>query len=101
MGCRSGESLGGPPGGQQMVFQGGLADAVSVLSSHAPAAAQGDQDVGPLVLYQSCMRDRIRCGDRLFLWLGWISLSGVRVFLFDRPAPGWSAMDSRALHLRF
>src|SRR6266404_8093036 len=54
-----------------------------------------------MVLYQSRVRGRIRCGDHLFLRLGWISLSCVRVFVFDRAASGRCALGSGALHLRF
>ena len=38
-----------------MVPEGNLADAFSILSDNASASTQSDQDVGPLVLNQSCM----------------------------------------------
>ena len=34
------------------------------------------------------MRGRVRCRHSLFLRLAWLSLSGVRVFVFNRVAPG-------------
>src|SRR6185503_8860500 len=101
MGRRSGEPLGGPPGRQLMVQESNLADAVSIFSGNPSASTQSDQDVGPLVLNQFCMRGRVRCRDRLFMRLGWISLSGVRVFVFHWAAPGGGTLDSGALHIRF
>ncbi len=50
---------------------------------------------------QSCVCHRVRCGGRLFLRLGRISLSGILVFLLDRAASGGRPLDSGALHLRF
>src|SRR6476659_1449606 len=83
-----------------MVPEGNLADAVSIFSGNASAPTQGDQDVGPLVLNQSCMRGRVRCRNSLFLRLAWVSLSGVRVFVFHWAAPCGGTLDSGALHLR-
>src|SRR2546423_2685072 len=101
MGRRSGEPLGSAPCGQQMVSQSDLADAVSIFSGHAPASAQSNKDVGSLVLAESRLCNRVRRSDRLFLRLGGISLSRVRVFIFHWAASGGRAMDSGALHLRF
>src|SRR5215471_10327549 len=47
------------------------------------------------------MCNRIRRSDRLSLRLGRISLSGVRIFVFDWLASGWRPLDSGALHVRF
>ena len=101
MGRRLGESLGGTSRGQQVVSQGHLVNALSVFPSDTPSATQGDQDVGPLVLHQPGMRDLVRCRDNLFFRLGRISLSRVRVFIFDWTASGRRALDSGALHVRF
>src|ERR671922_2786653 len=101
MGRRFGEPLGGATGGKQMVSQSDLVNAVSLFSSDASAATEGDQDVGPLVLAESRVCNRVRRSDRLFLRLGGISLSSVRVFVFHRAASGWRPLDSGALHLRF
>src|SRR5262249_16305543 len=101
MGRRSGEPLGSAPGGQQMVPESDLANALSVFSSHTSAATESDQDVGPLVLDQSGVRGHIRYSSSLFLWLARVFLSRVRIFLFDRAASGGRALDSRALHVRF
>src|SRR5215471_13215346 len=101
MGRRLGEPLGGAPGGQLMVSQSDLVNAVSIFSGHASASTEGDQDVGPLVLAESRLCNRVRRSDRLFLWLGRISLSGIRVFVLDRAASGRRALDSGALHVRF
>src|SRR3954447_3927431 len=83
-----------------MVPESNLVDAVSIFSGNPSASTESDQDVGPLVLNQSCMRGRLRRSDRLFLRLAWISLSGVRVFVFHWAAPGGGTLDSGALHLR-
>src|SRR5215471_20507089 len=101
MGRRPGEPLGGAPGGQQMVSQGDLADALSVLSVDTAAATEGDQDVGPMVLNKSRVCGPVRRGDRLFLWLGRFLVSRVRVFLLDWAASGGRALDPGALHVRF
>src|SRR5581483_159770 len=93
--------LGSAPGGQQMVPESDLADALPIFPDNASAAAESDQDVGPLVYAESGVRDRLRRGHRLSLWLGRVSLSGVRVFLFHWAASGGSALDSGALHVRF
>src|SRR6266536_1801408 len=84
-----------------MVSQGDLAHALSLFSANAPDAFKSDQDVGPLVLYQFCVCGALRRGSRLFLWLAGVSLSRVRIFLFNWIAPGWCSLDSGALHLRF
>src|SRR5262249_33716674 len=83
-----------------MVSESDLVDALSVFPSDTSPAIEGDQDVGPLVLDQPDVRRCVRRSDRLFLWLGRISLSSVRVLVFHRAASGWRAMDSGALHLR-
>src|SRR5213080_1983355 len=83
-----------------MVSESHLADALSVFPSDTPSATQGHQDVGPLVLDQPGMRGRIRCSGSLFLRLGRLSLSRVRIFLFDWTASGRRALDSGALHVR-
>jgi len=71
------------------------------FSGNAAASIESRQNVGPLVLHQSGMRDLVRCRDRLFLRLGRISLSRVRVLIFDWTASGRRALDSGALHVRF
>src|SRR5207245_1248993 len=101
MGRGLGEPLGGALGWQQMVWEGDLADALSVLSGDTAASIKGDQDVGPMVLHQSRMCGRVRRSDRLFLWVGWFLVSRVRVFLLHWAASGGRALGSGALHLRF
>src|SRR5258707_9602861 len=84
-----------------MVSQGNLAHALSLFSANAPAASKSDQDVGPLVLYQFRVCGALRRGSRLFLRLAGVSLSRVRIFLFNWITPGGRTLDSGALHLRF
>ena len=101
MGRRLGKSLGGTARGQQMVSESDLVNALSLFSGNAAASIESRQNVGPLVLDQPGMRGRIRCSGSLFLRLGRLSLSRVRVFIFDWTASGRRALDSRALHVRF
>src|SRR6266478_4763339 len=84
-----------------MVPEGDLANALSVFSGNSSASVKGDQDVGPLVLHQSRVRSRLRCSDRLLLRLGWVSLSCLRILLFDRAESSGRRLDARALHVRF
>src|SRR4029077_10814597 len=84
-----------------MVSQGNLAHALSLFSANAAAPFKSDQDVGPLVLYQFCVCGAVRRGSRLFLRLAGVSLSRVRIFLFNWITPGGRTLDSGALHLRF
>src|SRR5207248_10858584 len=100
MGRGPGEPLGGALGGQQMVSEGDLADALSVLPSDTPAAIKGNQDVGLMVHHQSRVRGRVRGGDCLYLWLGGIFLSRFRVFLFHWSASCVCALYPGALDLR-
>src|SRR6184192_4431787 len=53
------------------------------------------------VLHQLRVCSGVRCRHCLFLWLAGVSLSSVRVFLFDWAASGWCPLDSGALHIRF
>src|SRR5206468_10634084 len=69
MGRSLGKSLGGTAGGQQMVSQGDLVNALSLFSGDAAASIESRQNVGPLVLQQSGIRDLVRCGDSLVLRL--------------------------------
>ena len=101
MGRRPGESLGSASGREQVVHEGNLAHALSLFSGDAPAAIEGDHDVGSMVLHQLCLRGALRCGGRLFLWLAGIPLSRVRVFLLNRIAPRRCSLDPGALHVRF
>jgi hypothetical protein len=64
-----------------------------------PAAFKSDQDVGPLVLYQFCVCGALRRGSRLFLRLAGVSLSRVRIFLFNWITPGRRSLDSRSITL--
>src|SRR4029077_9004847 len=56
---------------------------------------------GPLVLYQFRVCRAVRRGSRLFLRLAGVSLSRVRIFLFNWITPGGRTLDSGTLHLRF
>src|SRR5213595_3865002 len=84
-----------------MVSQGDLAHALSVFPTDSAASVESDHDVGPMVLYQFCLRGGVRRSSCLFLRLARISLSRLRVFLFNWSAPGGRTLDSGALHLRF
>src|SRR5439155_11165963 len=81
--------------------KGNQAHAIPIISANAPATIEGEYDVGSLVLHQFCVCRALRCCRHLSLRLAGISLSRVRVFLFDCVAPGWGSLDSGALHLRF
>src|SRR5439155_22260069 len=84
-----------------MVSQGAVAYAFSFFPTHAAATVESDHHVGPVVLCEFRLCGDVRCSCYLFLRLAWVSLSCVRVFLFDWVASGGRALDSRALHLRF
>src|SRR6266700_4029023 len=85
----------------KMVSQGDLAHALSVFPTDPAAPVEGHQDVGPVVLREFCLCSGVRCRNYLFLRLAGISLSRIRVFLFDWTASGGCSLDSGALHLRF
>src|SRR5437016_13538100 len=100
MGRRLGKSLGGTARCQQVVSQGDLVNALSLFPGNAAASIESRQNVGPLVFDQSRVCNRLRYSNCLILRLGWISLSGVRLFVFDRTAHCRREMDSRELQVR-
>src|SRR5439155_2492936 len=84
-----------------MVSQGTVAHALSFFPINSAAPLESDQNVGPVVLHQLRVCSGVRCRHCLFLRLAGVSLSSVRVFLFDWAASGWCPLDSGALHIRF
>src|SRR6266480_2135368 len=84
-----------------MVSQGSVAHAFSFFPIDPAAPLKSDQNVGPVVLREFCLCGGIRRRNYLFLRLAGISLSRIRVFLFDWAASGGCSLDSGALHLRF